>query len=213
MPSVSSLFFRCSPFAIRRLIVPIVVDTLNRGASGPSPHVPKEGRKGVPLSTHGYTPASIPEPFNMIGVVAAVPHILPRSVSGGVVRPSSVSVIEHQSRSSRFAQFDFETPTRLRVSRSEASCAAVQKRAALAKAQVFSEIGSVGRSPALKLGNHFKPFKLFSYERYSSRHDIGSFNVVFSGGRPAATGAHCDISETTQKGNERTRQLFRCKKT
>jgi len=43
-----------------------------------------------------------------------------------------------------------------------------------------------------KIGNHFSLSKCSSSEQLSSRHGIGHFNVVFSGGRPATTGAHCD---------------------
>ena len=43
-----------------------------------------------------------------------------------------------------------------------------------------------------KVGNHFSLSKSPSGEQLSCRHSIGNFNVVFSGGLPATTGAHCD---------------------
>lgn len=51
-----------------------------------------------------------------------------------------------------------------------------------------------------KIGNHFKLSKPESDSRYSSRHGIGRFNVVFSSGRPASTGAHCEYSHAMTKG-------------
>jgi len=41
------------------------------------------------------------------------------------------------------------------------------------------------------IGDNFKLSKTLANKGDFSRHSIGSFNVVFSGGRPATTGAHC----------------------
>jgi len=46
--------------------------------------------------------------------------------------------------------------------------------------------------PHAVIGNNFELSKTLTNQGEFSRYSIGSFNVVFSGGRPATTGAHCD---------------------
>lgn len=69
---------------------------------------------------------------------------------------------------------------------------------AFAKTNVPLGFVSAGRNVRLGLFNHFEFAELASDEALCIRHGIGRFNIMFSGGRPASTGARCDYCKPKQ---------------
>ena len=78
-PVLLLLSRRC-PAAIARLVVPIIVDTVEAGARRALPHVGKEVLEAIPALTDADTPASVAGVLRVVGVKTPLPHRAPDNV-------------------------------------------------------------------------------------------------------------------------------------
>lgn len=81
---VQRLFLECRPAAITRLIISIVIDSINRVfGAGTRPHITIERFKRlVPLSAYDYSTCPIEREFFNAGILTSSPHTKPRLILG-----------------------------------------------------------------------------------------------------------------------------------
>lgn len=98
-PSMLSLFFIRCPFAIRRFVVTVIVDAVNRSAflAGTRPHISKEIFKLHPACADFYAAAAVVFIRFILWIQATVFHVLPSPVLGSFVsvRFSATAVCRH----------------------------------------------------------------------------------------------------------------------
>lgn len=70
----------CRPSAICGLIVPVIVDSIDRLSIRPVSHISKEIRESFPAIAHRYPPATVVLERSVIRVMAALHHVVPREV-------------------------------------------------------------------------------------------------------------------------------------
>lgn len=171
------------PLAIILTVVFIVVHSSQSCAFWPFSHVVKKLQKSMPLGFNTNPSSAIVRILFALPLVTAIHHRMPRFEcrSGSSVLRMSVN------RKPNTHGFSVALLT-LTGSTGKQLCAFnYLLRSALAnrKAVSHSVLG-------WKIGNYFSLSKGSTGEQLSCRHGIGLFNVVFSGGRTAATVAHCD---------------------
>lgn len=89
---IGSLLLCCSPSAVGRLVVPVIINTIYGRALRPRSHVGKEVLERatldrVPSVTHRNSPSAISRPTIMRRVMAALQHASPRAIDGGPRKP------------------------------------------------------------------------------------------------------------------------------
>lgn len=185
-PRVPRLLFLCRPLAIILGITKRIVLALQGEILVALSHVLQKVFKGVEPSVTNRDAATA---VQVVGVGVRV------STSSFHCRPRTVSSTSGLSVRNSFYLCEFcgQTATRSSATRSQALIGGDFTLSAIAKAKAQVSFAGV----FWKFLNDFKPSKCLTYERYFLGHGIGVFNVVFSGGRPATTGAHC-VSITPQ---------------
>lgn len=184
--SVPALIFCAGPSAIRRLVISVVIYTLNCNAIWPFSHVGKEVFKVSPSWTHFYSSSSVMLKTVIFGIRASVNHLGPRAVGFRVMSRTGVSMPDRT--------IEKQATARLRLSREQlppnhfSFCSAI----AAAKAQLFSRWIFV---------DDFKISKFSTKKTYSSGHGIGSFNVVLSGRLLATTSTCRDFTQFSEALN------------
>lgn len=183
---VKILLFASCPLAIRWLIIAIVVDSFYGQPCRTFSHVGKEVLEMPPSCIQAYSPASVINKSLSFGVCASLNHCRPRNISSGLYCGLPVGASTSPSK----------TPARFSASISQAGVSDSLLSAAIAQA----DTGRVNLLPRYKWFGHrnnFQPFKAKPRcDNLFFRHDIGEFNVVFSDGRSATTGAHYDLNLT-----------------
>ncbi len=181
-PGVSHLLGRSCPLAIFWAVSFLIVFSFNAQSFGNLSHVREERIEITPAFTHGYSSSSVIWKASTFRVRASVMHVLPCMVC--FARDSNCPTMPVISLSGFIGR---KTPTGFCVSGS-------QKRTVHDNGcSTFA--GAMGHSAPFSICSiafYFKPSKDLSFDQSFSNHNI-SINVVFSSGRPAVTGAHCDI--------------------
>ena len=187
-PSILGLLFWGCPFAVARLIVAVVVDAANRSAFRSFSHIGKKVFKEIPPFANRNSPASISKKLVIVRICGSLKHVQPASICSGGYSSRTMAVNEEPFP----CRFPVETSTGVSSSSLQAGVRGNFLIAAFAKTEAIIFDGSRFASLRRSFCDHFKSSKRLADEGYSSRHRIGSFNFVFSGGRPASTGARCD---------------------
>src|SRR5437867_6695423 len=78
--AVASLLLHRSPFAISRLVIPVVVDAMNRKLRRALAHIRKKVRELHPPMANRYSPTSVIAVLRMVCVRATLDHGGPRIV-------------------------------------------------------------------------------------------------------------------------------------
>jgi hypothetical protein len=115
-------------------------------------------------------------------------HAVPNAVSSGVpvaMTESPASPKHFKSMAPTGGRFAVDE---VRIPHDRASSALTHTKAAAFRFSTRSKVNRCVR-------DHFELSIGASNEGDFGRHGIGLFNVMFSGGRPARTGAHCDYDK------------------
>lgn len=181
-PFISTLPDWSRPNAVGEFVIPIVINTLDGPSCFPWTHVIEETyKRSSPAIAHcDITPAVVPESCEP-WVCASLNHVPPNCK--GLRR----ATVDEQ----RFAP---EASARRRGSGSErvvsdkcpSTTVADTVTRGVMRSRVWVDVVRAGakHGPSCKSSSRC--------DRVSGRHSVGSFNVVFSGGRPASTGARCN---------------------
>jgi len=177
--SVSPLPFFCSPYAIPKLVIAIIIYALNAPSLFAFAHIQSEFGKVMPLGANGNpAPSVIVEIFN-IGVLASLKHCSPYPKQSTRLSRSSLTVFEKEPVVSFFnkaAARSSSSKCQTRVSRN-------QFFSAVANTQTSSR--RLSRDAVMRRGvsDDFQLSKLASNERDFCRHNSDCFTVLFSGGQ------------------------------
>lgn len=195
LSGVSILVDHCLPFTVLRTIVSIVIHALKCVSGRASTHISQKRLKRSPLRANLNSSSSIVMECMILGVPAPSNHGGPDRVFSGIASVASLTMFQEPDSTHKSSE------TAARCAR--ASLQASEKNGlncpTLAATENHSSV-SRRRNSGRQFLNNFQLSKNESDGRYSSRHNVGRFNVVFSGGRPATTGAHCDTVNIFTKG-------------
>lgn len=97
---IALLFSGCGPPTVPRFVTPGPVNAVNRGAYGALSHVGEKLREVVPPLANGNSARSVSGEFVMVGVLAPLPHRMPRLISWRVPA-SSMAVLAMRARRGR----------------------------------------------------------------------------------------------------------------
>lgn len=188
LATIIDLLCPCCPSAISRFVIAVIINAINRKPFGPNSHINKKVSEIRPSLTN-CNPASA-----VIGVAwierikASLENAFPRSVSWTVIGTRGMTVFRTESNYS----FDFEATAGLNFFRPQIIVASDDSGSACA----FTNRAEFSVSDRT-IRDNFKSSKCFTDQRDFSRHGIGSFSALFSGGRPASTGARYDYPQLT----------------
>lgn len=177
-PHIPLLLFARPPRAIGFAVTEIVVQPVERQSSRSFAHVFQKVFKFFPLTAYADSATAIIRKSGIVRIKTALNHCLPNLIGFGSAHPMCC------------ASFFLKAAARF--------CVAAQKMIFLHDGFVsaLALARNIPSNPSSlfsgwKMGNHFKSFKSLSDEGWYCRHGIGAFFALFSGGRPATTGAHC----------------------
>ncbi len=180
IPSVVALLKPTSPTAVARFVSSIVVNTFNGQTARTFSHILQEVHKGTPAITDSESSSAVIMKGRVVRISTTIKHCSPLPISKAVRH--TVLDCSCISTSTTFAtrslyQGDVEN-------RSDYATSAFD----YARASCSSTRQTMDRAVA----ENFPVAKGASDNRDFSRHN--GLIVVFSGGRSATTGAHCDIA-------------------
>ena len=182
--SIARLLARCGPSTVSRLIIPIVIrKPVNACSGGFLAHVFQEVLKRLapPLAYLNASASIVVIIFNT-WIGTSTVHLRPSNISSGAVVSPSMSVAFIRSvlplKTAAGCTYSVTDVAQVKVSYRSAVTAA-HHALVVAGSEWFSDYGK-----SCKLGSE--------WDISFCRHNVDLFNVVFSGGRPATTGAHCD---------------------
>lgn len=191
-PRISVLLLSCCPIAICWLVITAVFSSFNSEARRTPPHVRKEITEIVPPFAHSYPPASI---VSVVWIVASSEHGNPSVVCWTSLAFLGVSVLGENS----FDAFYSSASARTLLIVPKVRSFYRDYFSAFTFAKVTTMWSSIGSEGWRRFGHYFKFAEGHSEEAYFRRHGIGYFSALFSGGRPATTGAHCVIMSTMKR--------------
>jgi hypothetical protein len=180
---ISALLCCGSPSAILRLVVAVIVFAFKPKSVWLLPHIREEIIKQPPSFTNSDPSPTIIFEGPAFGIVTPLEHVLPSRESWRTMALSCVSV----------SNFPGEATARTCVSDFEFCKADTQFSSAFTFTKHVSNRLAGRESSIWQFGDNFQPSKSLADVGFSGRHNVDNSNVVFSGGRPATTGAHCDI--------------------
>jgi hypothetical protein len=190
-PRVVHLFNVSCPFYIAGIVALGIIYALNAHTVRSFTNVPKKVFKIKPLLVDRNAPASVILKIWTLGVGASLNHARPSVVCGG--KRSRVSVGQMALASRLFPK--------AAAGRTSASHQRTvehgQHLTAVAAAKAFPGRSAVGVNMSGGITDDFKPSKPSTDERYFCGHNDVLGIVLFSGGRPATTGARCDYPHKT----------------
>lgn len=177
-PPVSLLPDSCSPHDIIRIITTIIVNSFNAPRRLSNPHILKELIEFHPPITNGDAPSSITGEAGTVRIKATIPHPLPNSIKSCGVGPGT-------------SVFQKKAAAGFCVSRGKIG---------VSNDCFFSTIASTDTTGFLPRGcarrrcgsDYNKSSKSATDDIYFGRHNGGLALFMFSGGRPASTGARYD---------------------
>lgn len=183
---VAPRFLIRAVMAIRFVVITVVVDFVKNQSRRFLSHVRKERFKFKPFRAHGYSSAS---PFWVVSIFrirAALNHVAPRLVGfslGQSVRSASIS-----------AEFSRKATARQNLSISQVIIAGLVFLSAIAFQSEIGVIFPFGDVSASKVSGYDSPSKTKSDKVKFLWHNVANASIVTaSGGRPAITGARCDL--------------------
>lgn len=181
---VSALLVPCFPANISGRVIPVVVNSAKCHVGWWQTKVRKEVLEFHPTSANCNPSSSVMLKGFLVWVRASVKHITPCSINSAFTQ----AVL----KGCQFYSFTPQASTGLCMFRPEFRKSHRNFITTLAKAEHLSDEASTFCDFGWRFLNYFQSSKSPANDRYSFRHTIASFNVVFSGERPATTGARCD---------------------
>lgn len=186
--TVLCLFLWRCPLAIRRAISHVVVYSVNAFTLRPFAHILKEVCEFIPSPTHPNSPCSVSKEFFRSWIGRSLKHVSPTFVRWCSNALPAVSV----NKAAFQYGISLETSTR--------SCVPTFKtvirndHSFTARTHTHTMKSKMASSVPLGLGI---PYYFYSSECLSNntdfrKHNVGTINVVSSGGRSATTDARCD---------------------
>ncbi len=182
-----TLFHNCLPFAVAWAVPQIVIFSSKRGGVRANTHIGQKVNKLVPCCMNLNTTTTVIGIFPILFMVTSGNHCVPRSEcrcgSRSAIALFSCVAMSCKSLCGLFSQALSTLKTSSRNESSGINYGSIptftfNKTSPFFGFQEFCDYFSLSK---------YSPSK-----RLSSRHGIGCFNVLFSGGRSAVTGAHCD---------------------
>jgi hypothetical protein len=190
VPLVPALMFRGGPAAVIGRVIPIIVNAIKRPPLLAYSHVFCKVFKGKPPFTNLDSATSIIVKPREIGISAPVEHVFPDDPD---------SRIGHPVPQRSFGCFlSSVASARNRATRLQIVWINLFFNPAFATAYNHSDSYSFFET-IRRISNHFELSKSESYERFSGRHGIGVFNVVFSGVSGLIPGIAAIKSQTVGK--------------
>lgn len=189
VPRVSGLLNRAFPPAVLWLIISIIIYSSDAGSDWFLPHVRKELRVFQPPLADRNSPASVIGITRVFRIKASLDYAFPTPVGWRMDGSWGVTVLraspyrgQHNSTAtgSTFTIPNVFFPDSFFIS-------------TITDTKYGFSFG-VGFNKRFGFPDHLELSKPLSDQRYCIRHGIAFFNVVFSGGRPASTGAHCEYA-------------------
>lgn len=196
IPLVSRLLNPAFPATVSRFIVPIVVYPSNRHAVWRLAHVGKKARKITPPLTHADPPSAIVTKRVVGRISASVDHVLPNTVSPGMSAVERMSMLN----AGGINHCLFGAPTGLGVAAEKAVQFKDLHSAAFTSALNPSLNSSVRTNAIRGISEDLKLSKFETDNYFSSRHGIGPFNVIVSGG-PGDYRDRCDSIKPSKQFN------------
>lgn len=186
--SVSALVFAGCPSDVSGLIAFGVVLSLKCQSGRSLTKILKKILKCEPPIADRDTSAAIMFELRLPFIGAPSNHIEPTSPGSRWSQLCAVAM----PRDSIGGNFTSQTPARICLEAFQRAVQDLDGFPAVALAKTSQVKLSTRRMVRIPLHNYFQSSKRESDQRDFGRHDVGMINVMFSGGRPASTGAHCD---------------------
>lgn len=175
------------PTNVGWFVIPVYVHSINRPSFFPWANIFKEALEGFPSFANRNSSASIKMVMAVVWMLASSSHGFPYPVDSSVGQ--AVLKVSSGCRFPCEAAAGFCSPFQGVVANNFGS-------PAFAKANAHCVVASVV-NVVRGFCNYFELSECQSDERFSGRHNVHSISdVVFSSGRPATTGAHCDYGTT-----------------
>lgn len=184
---VSRLLRPCRPSTVARLVVAVRIwPAIKRQTRRTFSHICQKVLEPSPSFANRYSPSAIILPLPKRRAIAAPYHIFPTKISGRLLSASGESVLRIPCLWPAIDARATDAISQIAVG--DFKCLPTSN----AKTKAVGGLCSTLRDSTRSISKDFPLAKTFSNERYSSRHNGGSFTVLFSGGRSATTGAHCE---------------------
>jgi len=189
---ISVLLLSCFPSHVSRFIVPVVVNSSDcHFRTWPISYIVQELLKGMPLRTHPNAPPSIILEVFAFRIFTPINHAVPNFEDLSDRSASSVSVFE---KNTIIDLFSYAT-TGFSSAESQTCETDYLLISTLAEAHHLPLWNFVFTYKRSVFADYFKLSKGASDDREFCRHNDDNDIVLFSDGRPAVTGAHCEIIE------------------
>ena len=186
--SVPHLFFVRNPTAVARLVISVVVDAVNLFAWRLLFHVLQKVFKDLPSFAHFYSTSSVSSKAFDVWIRASGFHCSPNAPSFASITSPCVSVNKIADRS----RFPAKASTRSGTTCHQLRVGYLNLCPTITQAKAHSVRGTTWLFANSSIRYYSKSCEFPPNQTESFRHNFGSINVVFSGGRPATTGARCD---------------------
>lgn len=187
VPFVSCLLNHRGPANVGHFIIPVNVHSFNRPSFFPMANIFKKVLERLPSFADRYSSAAIVFEVRVLWSIASRLHLNPNIVNARLGH--SVSRIESCGGFSNQATTGFCSSFQRAIANSFGN-------STFAKTQTHS-VCSTFVNIIRRFCDDFELSECSSDERFSGRHNVHSISdVVFSSGRPATTGAHCDYGTT-----------------
>lgn len=185
---ISGLFLSSGPSAITRFVISVVVNAIQGKPGRCFSHVREKTSEIIPSCTDRNSTSSITMKRIFLRIIAAFNHVSPHNHSFTRLIINTVSM----NKTSGSCCFSSQTSTGSGKPTYEVVIGLNSSFTTFTETRTCWVKKSGTANFVSGVTNHFQSSKLATDEGFFSRHGIGSFSVVFSSGRPATTGAHCD---------------------
>lgn len=185
---VPHLLFVSRPTAVSWLVVSVVVDAVNFPAWRLLAHVSKKVFKNLPSLTNLYSSASVSRKTFDVWIRTSGFHSSPNTPRFAHISSPCVSVNEIAKR----CRFSAKASARASTACHQLRVSHLNPCAAITNAKAHSVRATAWFSTNSSICNYSKSCEFPPDQTESFRHNVAFINVLFSGGRPATTGARCD---------------------
>lgn len=190
------LVSRRGPTNVGWFVIPVYIHSINSPSFFPRANIFKKALEGFPSLANRNPSASIKMVMAVVWTLASSSHGFPYPVDSGFGH--AVAEVSSDSR------FPYPATARFCPSVFQVDVSGGGSVSTFANAHAHSHslklpYTSAASTTSIVRGfcNYFKLSECQSDERFSGRHNVHLISdVVFSGGRPATTGAHCDYGTT-----------------
>jgi len=183
-PHVPHLKTLSCPNHVFRKITNIVINAVNRPALFARSHKGKKWLESIPLGAQCYSALSIIFKLVAVRICASLLHRRPNFIDSGFFTMRCLSMLGSL----------FVIPTATRFGMATRQIPVIGNEFCSARTSHPTAIDITPRMIDAESGGskHESPSKCEADDVSFGRHNGASFTVLFSGGRPATTGAHCD---------------------